>query len=48
MIQTLQLSLGPDFMTDQIIVETSDHAKLQLTLSYNWYFKVDKENKEEA
>lgn len=38
-IQSLQLSLGPDFMTDQIIVETSDHAQLTLTLSYNWHFR---------
>lgn len=29
-------------------METSDHAKLKLTLSYSWYFKVDKESKEEA
>lgn len=35
-------------MTDQIIVETSDHAKLSLTLSYNWHFEVDKSNPEEA
>ena len=42
------MSLGPDFMTDMIIVETSDHAKLNLTLSYNWYFKVDKEDPQDA
>ena len=48
LIQTLQLSLGPDFMTDQLIVETSDHAKLKLTLSYNWVFRVNKESESEA
>jgi major vault protein len=37
-IKTLCLHLGPDFMTDIIIVETSDHARLQLQLSYNWEF----------
>jgi major vault protein len=31
-------------MTDQIIVETSDHAKLALTLSYNWHFEINKED----
>ncbi len=41
-IKALALMLGPDFMTDIIIVETADHARLQLQLSYNWYFDVDK------
>jgi len=36
--------LGPDFMTDIVIVETSDHARLSLKLAYNWYFEVDREN----
>mmetsp|Transcript_35292 Transcript_35292/g.58082 ORF Transcript_35292/g.58082 Transcript_35292/m.58082 type:complete len:847 (-) Transcript_35292:522-3062(-) len=40
-ITSLHLSLGPDFMTDDLIVETSDHARLQLTLSYNWRFNVE-------
>eukprot|EP00999_Lentomonas_sp_LEN2_P002792 NODE_65_length_2667_cov_116.292913_g45_i0.p1 GENE.NODE_65_length_2667_cov_116.292913_g45_i0~~NODE_65_length_2667_cov_116.292913_g45_i0.p1 ORF type:complete len:833 (-),score=250.76 NODE_65_length_2667_cov_116.292913_g45_i0:97-2595(-) len=37
-IQSLQLFMGPDFMTDIIGVETSDHARLQLQVSYNWGF----------
>lgn len=41
-IKTLSLFLGPDFMTDIFAVETSDHARLQLQLSYNWYFDVDR------
>jgi major vault protein len=41
-IKTLSLLLGPDFMTDIIQVETSDHAKLFLRLSYRWAFKIDK------
>ena len=41
---TLSLLLGPDFMQDQIIVETSDHAQLRLQLAYNWQFELDKEN----
>lgn len=28
-------------MTDVVIVETSDHARLTLELSYNWMFRVD-------
>ena len=40
-IKDLCLQLGPDFMTDIVTVETSDHARLQLKLSYNWRFKVE-------
>jgi major vault protein len=43
-IKSLALLLGPDFMTDLVVVETSDHARLSLKLSYNWFFDVDKEN----
>ena len=39
-IKSLGLLLGPDFMTDVIIVETSDHARLSLKLSYNWHFET--------
>ena len=35
-IKSLVLLLGPDFCTDIITIETSDHARLQLQLSYNW------------
>eukprot|EP01114_Cavostelium_apophysatum_P021311 TRINITY_DN73_c0_g1_i2.p1 TRINITY_DN73_c0_g1~~TRINITY_DN73_c0_g1_i2.p1 ORF type:complete len:827 (-),score=304.70 TRINITY_DN73_c0_g1_i2:101-2581(-) len=47
-IKALALQLGPDFMTDVVIVETSDHARLSLKLSYNWHFDVDRANFEEA
>eukprot|EP00826_Nyctotherus_ovalis_P051828 TRINITY_DN649_c0_g2_i1.p1 TRINITY_DN649_c0_g2~~TRINITY_DN649_c0_g2_i1.p1 ORF type:complete len:821 (-),score=334.50 TRINITY_DN649_c0_g2_i1:148-2610(-) len=44
-VKTLCVSLGPTFSTDRIQqVETSDHARLELMLSYNWKFRVD--NKE--
>lgn len=36
-IKTLCLLLGPDFCTDIIVVETADHARLSLQVSYNWY-----------
>ena len=45
-IKSLALLLGPDFMTDIFTVETSDHARLQLQLSYNWYFDIDKNDEE--
>jgi major vault protein len=41
-IKALGLLLGPDFMTDIVIVETADHARLSLKLSYNWHFEVEK------
>jgi major vault protein len=47
-IQTIALFLGPDFMNDQIVVETSDHACLALKLSYSWFFDVDKANQDIA
>jgi len=43
-ITSLCLNLGPDFMTDVIAVETSDHARLRLKLSYNWHFDVGRED----
>jgi len=46
-IKALALVLGPDFMTDIVVVETADHARLSLKLSYNWHFEVDKKNPEE-
>eukprot|EP01089_Gocevia_fonbrunei_P023435 TRINITY_DN98_c0_g1_i1.p1 TRINITY_DN98_c0_g1~~TRINITY_DN98_c0_g1_i1.p1 ORF type:complete len:818 (+),score=286.08 TRINITY_DN98_c0_g1_i1:99-2552(+) len=47
-IKALSLLLGPDFMTDIVTVETADHARLSLKLSYNWYFDVDPKNTEES
>jgi len=41
-IKSIALQLGPDFMTDVVVVETADHARLSLKLSYNWHFEVDK------
>lgn len=39
-IKTICLLLGPDFCTDIITIETADHARLQLQLSYNWHFDL--------
>jgi len=50
MIRAIALLLGPDFASDFIVVETSDHARLQLELSYNWHFDISKaaDNQAEA
>jgi major vault protein len=47
-LNVIALLLGPRFSTDVVIVETSDHARLSLKLSYNWHFEVDKNNQEAA
>lgn len=49
LIRAIALLLGPDFASDIIQVETADHARLQLDLSYNWHFEVkDPSNIQEA
>lgn len=45
-IQCIDLNLGPDFSTDVIVVETSDHTRLTLKLAYNWHFHFDLDNVE--
>ena len=47
-IQSLCLLLGPDFFTDVIVIETADHARLSLRLSYNWHFHVIDMNDEKV
>ncbi|XP_066577817.1 major vault protein isoform X2 [Amia ocellicauda] len=44
-IKAICLLLGPDFCTDVITIETADHARLQLQLSYNWHFEVSQDAK---
>ncbi|KAL7061318.1 hypothetical protein AAHC03_010078 [Spirometra sp. Aus1] len=39
-IKTICLLLGPDFCTDVLVVETADHARLSIQLSYNWQFEI--------
>ena len=40
---------GPDYCTDLLSIETSDHARLSLMLSYSWFFDIpDKRNAQEA
>ncbi|KAK0042287.1 major vault 1 [Biomphalaria pfeifferi] len=47
-IKALCLLLGPDFATDVITVETADHARLSIQLSYNWHFDVVDKSPEES
>jgi len=47
-IPAITLLLGPDFMTDEISVETSDHARLLLKLSYTWFFDFNKEDRDDS
>eukprot|EP00096_Caligus_rogercresseyi_P009403 TRINITY_DN3190_c0_g1_i1.p1 TRINITY_DN3190_c0_g1~~TRINITY_DN3190_c0_g1_i1.p1 ORF type:complete len:859 (+),score=259.00 TRINITY_DN3190_c0_g1_i1:117-2693(+) len=42
LIRALALLLGPDFCSDNVTVETADHARLELQLSYNWHFAGEK------
>jgi len=41
-VKTLYLNMGPTYTTDQIEVETSDHALLIIEVSYNWFFDISK------
>jgi len=47
-IKSICLLLGPDFFTDIIQIETADHARLSLKLSYNWHFEVNSHDEKEA
>lgn len=42
-IKTLSLLLGPEIISDLVEVETADHAKIELDLSYNWHFNYNKD-----
>eukprot|EP00047_Mylnosiga_fluctuans_P004354 m.234036 g.234036 ORF g.234036 m.234036 type:complete len:863 (+) comp12604_c0_seq1:42-2630(+) len=43
-LKSIPLMLGPDFITDQIQVETSDHARLNIKYSVNYHFEFDPED----
>jgi len=47
-LNVIALLLGPRFSTDVVVVETADHARLSLKLSYNWFFDVDRTSQESA
>ncbi|XP_064383731.1 major vault protein-like [Halichondria panicea] len=40
------IMLGPDFISDTIVVETSDHARLKVAISMNNVFRFEKGNAE--
>ncbi|UJR37119.1 hypothetical protein I4U23_029823, partial [Adineta vaga] len=39
-IRAICLLLGPEFSSDTVTIESSDHARLSLRLSYNWHFEI--------
>merc|ERR1711935_53312 len=41
-IKSLYIALGPDFTSDLLEVETSDHCRMNIALSYNWHFDVER------
>lgn len=45
-LKTICLMLGPDFITDIIEVETSDHARLKIMIAMNNLFEVERGNDE--
>lgn len=47
-IKAICLLLGPDFFTDIIQIETADHARLSLKVSFNWHFRYELTNLAEA
>jgi major vault protein len=47
-IKALYLFLGPASMSDVVSVETRDHARLSLQLSYDWRFDVEANNIQQA
>ncbi|PVD30897.1 hypothetical protein C0Q70_10172 [Pomacea canaliculata] len=47
-LKSLCLMLGPDFITDILEVETSDHARLHVQVAFNNHFEVDKNDPESA
>lgn len=46
-IRSICLLLGPDFCSDVLVVETADHARLSIQLSYNWQFEISPERTDE-
>lgn len=40
-VSLLYLPLGPDFMADVVEIETADHARLSLSLTYHWKFEYE-------
>lgn len=45
-LRIAKLSLGPDFIRDQLSVRTRDNATLTLEVTFRWRFIVDKEHPE--
>ena len=48
LVNTLYLKLGPTFSSDEFVVETIDHTKLKLKVSYDWIFDIQNGDDESA
>jgi major vault protein len=47
-LKSIIIRLGPDFFSDEIEVETSDHARLSLKLLYSWKFDFDRNSESDV
>lgn len=47
-VKSLFVMLGPAFFRDIVVVDTADHARLSLQLSYNWHFELNDKSPVEA
>ena len=47
-LKSLCLMLGPDYITDSIVVETADHARLSIFYSVNNHFEFSRENEKDV
>ncbi|CAF0946336.1 unnamed protein product [Didymodactylos carnosus] len=47
-IRAICLLLGPEFSSDIVTIESADHARLNLKLSYNWHFDIRNKDAKEV
>ncbi|CAF0741315.1 unnamed protein product [Didymodactylos carnosus] len=47
-IRAICLLLGPEFSSDIVTIESADHARLSLKLSYNWHFDIKHDDNEKV
>ena len=43
-LSVYSVDMGPSTMNDLLVVETSDHAKLYLKITYNYFLDIDRDN----
>jgi len=47
-VKTLYINLGPTFSSDKFTVETIDHTKLDIVVSFDWIFDIKQVDEERA